>query len=98
MFADGTEVPSREGKAFVWDDTFEHEIIYEPGTPDAEPFYYLSVHIWHPDLLSESDLGKVMDVNSATLSKEFLSLPLPHEREFSYSKKVGSQKPKKDEL
>ena len=98
LFADGTEVPSREGKAFVWDDTFEHEIIYEPGTPDAEPFYYLSVHIWHPDLLSESDLGKVMDVNSATLSKEFLSLPLPHEREFSYSKKVGSQKPKKDEL
>ena len=42
----------REARAFVWDDSFEHEAIYERVTDDADApaRYVLYMALWHPDL------------------------------------------------
>ena len=46
----------RTGKAFVWDDSFEHEAVYVPpeGATDAPDRYVLYMSLWHPEMLVEA--------------------------------------------
>ena len=48
----GETVLWREAQVFVWDDSFEHEAIYERVTDDADApaRYVLYMSLWHPDL------------------------------------------------
>ena len=52
LVLNGETVLWREAQAFVWDDSFEHEAIYERVTDDADApaRYVLYMSLWHPDL------------------------------------------------
>ena len=49
LVLDGETVLWSEAQAFVWDDSFEHEAIYEQRT-DAPARFVLYMSLWHPDL------------------------------------------------
>ncbi len=90
---DGTArvVPFKAGEAIVWDDSFAHELVYEPAARTANgaasasehaladepypPLYFLRAHFWHPALLEEHEVPK------PELPPEFWELPLPGHRD-----------------
>ena len=42
-----------EGKCFIFDDSFEHEVFHPPSYPEGMPRVVLIIDTWHPDLTNE---------------------------------------------
>lgn len=51
-----------EGKCFIFDDSFEHEVFHPAWYPEGMPRVVLIIDIWHPDLTDEEVL-KVQYMN-----------------------------------